>query len=318
MQLPLLVCVLVSATETAGLLSQLSVTEAGWAAGNGWLHSSVTLGGTPPKTGPWLSRTVIVCGTTAVLPQASEASQERGAARLVQLAMARDMKSLRRDLAVNVQGEMVYRTLEPHPLLHKDLATGRDLRDDLLDRVVMTVFLDGREPLRSAASADARIAAHRAGIGLPLGEISRTVQLALERLARIRIALPRAHPATAADLRAQLSWLVPAGFLLVTPWERLKEYPRYLQAIEQRLEKHGRDPKRDAQLVAQVAPLEARYRERVKMERGARAPERDEYRWLLEELRVSLFAQQLKTRVPVSARRLDDAWAARETAVPRA
>ena len=111
---------------------------------------------------------------------------------------------------------------------------------------------------------------------------------------------------------------MPAGFLLVTPWERLKEYPRYLQAIEQRLEKHGRDPKRDAQLVAQVAPLEARYRERVKMERGARAPERDEYRWLLEELRVSLFAQQLKTRVPVSARRLDDAWAARETAVPRA
>jgi ATP-dependent helicase HrpA len=251
-------------------------------------------------------------------PAEAEASQERGAARLVQLAMARDMKSLRRDLAVNVQGEMVYRTLEPHPLLHKDLATGRDLRDDLLDRVVMTVFLDGREPLRSAASADARIAAHRAGIGLPLGEISRTVQLALERLARIRIALPKAHPATAADLRAQLSWLVPAGFLLVTPWERLKEYPRYLQAIEQRLEKHGRDPKRDAQLVAQVAPLEARYRERVKMERGARAPERDEYRWLLEELRVSLFAQQLKTRVPVSARRLDDAWAARETAVPRA
>ena len=56
-----------------------------------------------------------------------------------------------------------------------------DLRDDLLDRIAMTVFLDGREPLRSAASADARIAAHRAGIGLPLGEISRTVQLALER-----------------------------------------------------------------------------------------------------------------------------------------
>ena len=144
------------------------------------------------------------------------------------------MKSLRRDLAVNVQGEMVYRALEPHPLLNKELATGRDLRDDLLDRVVISVFMDGREPVRSAVALDARIAAHRAGIGLPLQEISRTVQMALERLARIRIALPKANASTAADIRLQLSWLVPAGFLLNTPWEYLKEFPRYLQAIEQR------------------------------------------------------------------------------------
>lgn len=67
-----------------------------------------------------------------------------------------------------------------------------------------------------------------------------------------------------------------------------------------------------------MAPLEARYRDRVKAERGARSPTGDEYRWLLEELRVSLFAQQLKTRVPVSARRLEEAWAARELSTPRA
>jgi ATP-dependent helicase HrpA len=213
---------------------------------------------------------------------------------------------------------MVYRALEPHPLLDRDLVTGRDLRDDLLDRVVITVFLEGREPLRSAAALDARIAAHRAGIGLPLQEISRSVQLALERLARIRIALNKANAPTAADIRSQLAWLVPAGYLLVTPWERLKEFPRYLQAVEQRLEKHGGDPRRDAQLAAQVAPLETRYRERVKAERGTRSPAGDEYRWLLEELRVSLFAQQLKTRVPVSARRLEDAWSARESSAPRA
>jgi ATP-dependent helicase HrpA len=56
----------------------------------------------------------------------------------------------------------------------------------------------------------------------------------------------------------------------------------------------------------------------VKAERGARPPATDEFRWLLEELRVSLFAQQLKTRVPVSARRLDEAWSARELSSPRA
>ncbi len=244
-------------------------------------------------------------------PPEAHNSHQRGLARLIRLVMARDLKPLRRDLAVNVQGEMIYRNLAAHPLLNPELVAGRDLRDDLLDRVVMTVFLEGREPLRSAAAFDERIASSRGGMGLPAQEISRTVQTALERLGRIQAALSKAVPAAAADIRAQLAWLMPAGFLLVTPWERLREFPRYLQAIEQRLEKLPLNPRRDAQLAAEVAPLEARYRERVKAERGLKPPGEDEFRWLIEELRVSLFAQQLKTRVPVSARRLEDAWAER-------
>jgi ATP-dependent helicase HrpA len=134
----------------------------------------------------------------------------------------------------------------------------------------------------------------------------------LEKLGRIQAALPKLPAAAAADIRAQLAWLTPAGFLLTTPWPRLQEFPRYLQALEQRLEKLGLDQNRDARLMAEVAPLEARYRERVRNERGLRSPGEDEFRWLLEEFRVSLFAQQLKTRVPVSARRLGDAWLERE------
>jgi ATP-dependent helicase HrpA len=105
---------------------------------------------------------------------------------------------------------------------------------------------------------------------------------------------------------------VPAGFLLHTPAPVLREFPRYLHAIEQRLEKARADPRRDAQLAAEVVPLETRYRERVKAERGLLPPGEDAFRWMLEELRVSLFAQQLKTRLPVSARRLADAWTGRE------
>ncbi|MFT3907307.1 MAG: ATP-dependent RNA helicase HrpA [Steroidobacteraceae bacterium] len=246
----------------------------------------------------------------ATLPEA-RASHVRGTARMIRLAMARDLKPLRKDLAVNVKGELAYRNLAPHPLLNPELVAARDLRDDLLDRVVMTVFLDGREPLRSKPALDARITTQRAGMGLPAQEISRAVQMALERLTNLQPALKKATPGVAADIRAQLAWLMPAGFLLVTPWERLREFPRYLQAIEQRLEKAARDPGRDAQLAAQVAALEARYRERVKAERGLLPPAEDEFRWLLEELRVSLFAQQLRTRVPVSAKRLEEAWAAR-------
>jgi len=247
-------------------------------------------------------------------PPEARMSHVRGVTRLIRLVMARDLKPLRRDLVANVQGEMVYKGLAAHPLLNTDLVAGRDLRDDLLDRVVMTVFLEGREPLRNGTDFEARIATQRGGIGLPAQEISKTVQAALERLARILVALPKAAAPTAADIRAQLAWLTPAGFLLVTPWERLKDYPRYFQALEQRLEKSGLDARRDAKLAAEIAPLESRYRERVKAERGARPPGEDEFRWLLEEFRVSLFAQQLKTRVPVSARRLEDAWAERTRA----
>jgi ATP-dependent helicase HrpA len=138
------------------------------------------------------------------------------------------------------------------------------------------------------------------------------VQGSLEQIGRIQAALPKAAAPAAADIRAQLAWLAPAGFLLTTPRDRLEEFPRYLKAIEQRLEKAGRDPRRDAQLAAEIAPLESRYRERVKAERGQRPPGNDEFRWMLEEFRVSLYAQQLGTRTRISARRLDEAWVERE------
>jgi ATP-dependent helicase HrpA len=244
-------------------------------------------------------------------PPEAQVSHRRGVARLIRLVLARDLKPLRRDLAVNVQAEIVYKSLAPHPLLNPELAAGRDLRDDLLDHIVMTVFLEDQAELRSSAAFDARISMRRGGIGLPAQEISRVVQTTLERLGRIQSALAKTNPATAADIRAQLAWLTPAGFLLTTPWARLREFPRYLQAIEQRLEKALLDTRRDGKLAAEIAPLETRYRDRIKAERGAIATGDDEFRWLLEEFRVSLFAQQLKTRVPVSARRLDDAWAER-------
>ena len=246
-------------------------------------------------------------------PAEARVNHERGSARLIRLVLARDLKPMKRDLAVNVQGEMVYKNLPPHPQLNPELEAGRDLREDLLDRVVMTVFLDRREALRSSTAFEARIATQRGGMGLPAQEISKTVQDALTRLGRIQTTLtkPPAAPA-AADVRAQLAWLMPAGFLIVTPWERLKEFPRYLQAIEQRLEKVPLDPKRDARLAAEIAPLESRYRERVKSERGSRPHGEDEFRWLLEEFRVSLFAQSLGTRTRVSARRLEEAWAERQ------
>jgi len=297
--------------------SQLTTGAHTWVFGDLPERQDVTQGGRAQLGYPALVDEVGSVGLRVfATPGEARVSHQRGCARLIRLVMARDFKSYRRDLPVNVQGEIVYRALAQHPLLDPDLVAGRDLREDLLDRIVMTVFLEGREPLRSSTAFEARVAELRGGIGLPAQEISRHVQTALERLGRIQAALPKAAAPAAADIRAQLAWLVPAGFLLTTPGERLREYSRYLQAIEQRLEKLGRDPRRDAQLAAEIAPIETRYRNRVKAERGLRPPGDDEFRWMLEEFRVSLFAQQLGTRARISARRLEDAWIERERMPP--
>jgi len=88
----------------------------------------------------------------------------------------------------------------------------------------------------------------------------------------------------------------------------LQHYPRYLKAITLRLDKWRADPARDAQRLAELRPLEQRHTRRVAEQKGVADARLDEYRWLLEELRVSFFAQELRTPQPVSAKRLDKAW----------
>jgi ATP-dependent helicase HrpA len=240
-------------------------------------------------------------------------SHRQGSVRLVRLVLARDLRTLRRDLAVNVQAELVYKGLAAHPLAGAGLPAGRDLRDDLLDRVVAEVFIDELPPLRDAAAFAARLAERRAGLGLPAQEIARAVQQGLELLGNVQSRLKAPLPQAALDdIQLQLAWLAPAGFVRSTPSAWLRELPRYLKALQLRLDKLAGDPQRDARLVAEAAPLEARYRARVAAEQASLPPGRDPFRWLLEEFRVSLFAQQLRTRVPVSARRLAEAWAERE------
>jgi ATP-dependent helicase HrpA len=111
------------------------------------------------------------------------------------------------------------------------------------------------------------------------------------------------------DIAQQLQRLLPRRFLLAADWSALQHLPRYLKAIALRLDKLRADPARDAARLAEVRPAEQRYLRRLAELKGAPHARLDEYRWLLEELRVSLFAQELRTPQPVSAKRLDKAWA---------
>ena len=96
-----------------------------------------------------------------------------------------------------------------------------------------------------------------------------------------------------------------------TSWDKLQHLPRYLTALDRRIVKYLDHPERDARHAAPVAALWQRYRERADRNRGAgrREPALDDFRWLLEELKVSLFAQELKTPFPVSYKRVERAWA---------
>ena len=113
----------------------------------------------------------------------------------------------------------------------------------------------------------------------------------------------KAYPQVAEDVKQQCARLLQAGFLARVPWERLQHFPRYLKAVALRLDKLRADPKRDIQRMAELAPLEQAW----KRERKS-SLELEQFGWLLEELRVSLFAQELKTPVPVSAKRLAKLW----------
>ncbi|MEA5445325.1 ATP-dependent RNA helicase HrpA [Gammaproteobacteria bacterium AB-CW1] len=111
------------------------------------------------------------------------------------------------------------------------------------------------------------------------------------------------------ELGEQLDFLLFPGFLAQVPPEQLAEYPRYLEAIHRRLDKLQQGNPRDPRLAAEIRPWWERLRQRVEEPGQLQGrPALARYRWLIEEYRVSLFAQELGTREPVSPKRLQAAW----------
>ncbi len=115
-------------------------------------------------------------------------------------------------------------------------------------------------------------------------------------------------PDATADAAQQLARLMPKRFLATSPWGPLQHFARYQKAIIARLEKYRADPARDASRLAELRPLEQRYWRLVAERKGVTDERMQEFRWLLEELRVSFFAQELRTPQPVSVKRLEKAW----------
>ena len=110
------------------------------------------------------------------------------------------------------------------------------------------------------------------------------------------------------DINHQLSGLFFKDFLLKIGYLHLAHYPRYLNAILVRLEKRREDPEKDAQKMRDVNRFVTLYEREIANRKGVADSRLEEFRWMIEELRVSLFAQKLRTPMPVSVKRLDKVW----------
>ena len=233
-------------------------------------------------------------------PEAAADKHRAGLRRLVALQLREAIKYLEKNLP----------DLQKMAVLYMPLGSGDELRDQIIDMALDLAFL--AEPLPGDAAAFARrLDEGRGRLTLIAGEVARAAGAILVELAAAQRKLKDARPPkdVADDIAAQLARLVPRRFLAATPWPRLGHVPRYLKAIVMRLDKLKADPARDATRLAELRPLEQRQAKKLAERRGARDPRLDEFRWWLEELRVSLFAQELKTPQPVSAKRLEKIWA---------
>ena len=185
-----------------------------------------------------------------------------------------------------------------------------DLRKQIIELALDRAFL--MEPLPADADAfAARLEEGRARLNLIANEVARLAARILTEFAAAARKLrdTRGHPEASADVQQQLQRLMPKNFLSATPWLQLQHLPRYLQAVVARLDKLRGDPARDAAKLAELRPQEQRYWRLVAERKGTVDARMQELRWLLEELRVSFFAQELRTPQPVSIKRLDKAWA---------
>ena len=142
-----------------------------------------------------------------------------------------------------------------------------------------------------------------------LGPLVQTAHEARKQIDRLGV-MPPVQGAKA-DARQQWGDLLRPGFWTDAPWFWLKQYPRYLRGISLRIDKLlAGGLARDQRGQQQVAGWQAKYQERVQrhQERGLNDLALSEFRWLLEEYRISLFCQELRTVVPVSERRLEESW----------
>ncbi len=255
-------------------------------------------------------------------PEAARTASQAGFRRLVELAVQKDLAWLEKDLRGLRALAPLLNGLVPYETLHEQ--AGDNLRRHLLPA-------DTAGPLReeSFSASVARAKARLNGLGFELIKRLTAVLEVRQALARQLGARPAPTPAPgplrsldqlvlppapaapgtgfAHLIHKELERLAPANFLELVPFEKLPDLPRYLRALAMRFERGSRNPLADRERAARVAPFQAAL-ERLRAAAGQSPPapgKAEEFRWMIEEFKVSIFAQELGTAYPISPQRLE-------------
>uniref|UniRef100_UPI00289C9A05 DUF3418 domain-containing protein n=1 Tax=Pulveribacter sp. TaxID=2678893 RepID=UPI00289C9A05 len=233
-------------------------------------------------------------------PEAAAARHRAGLVRLFALQLRDALKYLEKNIP----------DLQRMAVAYMPLGTQEELRAQIIGVALERAFLTEPLPVNEAQFQQ-RVQEGRARLTLIANEVARLTGAILQEYAAVQRKLKDTKNAreAVADATQQLQRLMPRSFLATAPWPQLQHYPRYLKAIVSRLDKLRADPARDAVRLKELQPLEQRYTRLLAERKGQQDARMQEYRWMLEELRVSFFAQELRTPYPVSTKRLDKVWA---------
>ncbi|CKK82374.1 DUF3418 domain-containing protein [Neisseria meningitidis] len=235
-----------------------------------------------------------LCDTT----EAAEQAHRQGVIELMKLQLKEQVKDLNKGIQGFTQAAML--------LKHINADT---LRDDLTQAVCDRAFIGEDELPRNEKAFKEQIKRARSRLPAVKEALSRYLQETAAAYAELNGKLGK-HPLTHL-LRLRLQTLLAAGFATRTPWAQWPRLPIYLKAMTLRLEKYSSNPARDAAREADIQELEQMWQEKNDGLVKQGLPVSDDltaFKWMIEELRVSLFAQELKTPYPVSVKRLLKEW----------
>lgn len=225
----------------------------------------------------------------------------QGQRRLLALSCAQNVGYLEQHLPNKAKLSMYY----------QPLGSIKDLLDDLRLASVDKIMVEGHAPCYDEESFNRLRDLVRGKLNdtaLEIGKlVGQILELAHELKRRLKDRISLAVSICYADVENQLNSLIKKGFIASTPLECLKEYPRYLKAALMRLDKVNRDPVSDKgrqRIIDEVSEL---YKNALSRYKNQDLPQDlQKVRWLIEELRVSYFAQQLGVKGPVSDRRIEN------------
>jgi len=230
-----------------------------------------------------------------------------GLRRLIMLSLAKEIRYLRKNLPGLAQMKLQYAKAAGDK-------TAGDLADQLVALIVDLTFLVDRPEIRTQTAFVERVESCKGELMIQANQACRLAGEVLSAYQQVRKRLAGITQinwlASLNDMREQLDGLVYQGFLQQVPYQQLSQYPRYLKALASRVDKLAHSATRDQQQLNELRPLYDAWHARAEQVRakGQADPRLDEIRWMLEEWRVSLFAQELKTAYPVSAKRIKKRW----------